>query len=59
MGEAERYEVDFSRAEVRAGQVYIPCPACGKAVLISEPRRVQNDLPTYECPACGAHLVVE
>jgi uncharacterized Zn finger protein len=44
---------------VKLGLVYIPCPACGKPVLISEVGRIKDDPPTFECRSCGAYLVVE
>jgi predicted RNA-binding Zn-ribbon protein involved in translation (DUF1610 family) len=59
MREPDEYEVEAASAEVRHGLVYIPCPACARAVLISEEGRIEEDPPTFECPSCGAILVVE
>jgi predicted RNA-binding Zn-ribbon protein involved in translation (DUF1610 family) len=59
MGERNGNDVEASGADARRGHVYIPCPDCGKAVLISEVGRVDGDPPTYECPSCGALLAVE
>jgi uncharacterized Zn finger protein len=59
MPKRDEYEVEASSAEVKLGLVYIPCPACGKPVLISEVGRIKDDPPTFECRSCGAFLVVE
>jgi uncharacterized Zn finger protein len=59
MPERDENEVEASSADARSGLVYIPCPACSGAVLISEGRRITDDPPTFECPSCGAVLVVE
>jgi predicted RNA-binding Zn-ribbon protein involved in translation (DUF1610 family) len=59
MPKRDEYEVEAASAEVRLGFVYIPCPACGKAVLISEEGRIADDPPTLECRSCGAFLVLE
>ncbi len=37
--------------------VYVPCPACGRGVQLSEENRLAED-DAYECPACGARLIV-
>jgi predicted RNA-binding Zn-ribbon protein involved in translation (DUF1610 family) len=59
MPKRDEYEVEAASAEVRLGLVYIACPACGKAVLISEEGRIEADPPTFECRSCGARLVLE
>lgn len=59
MPKRDEYEVEAASAEVRHGLVFIPCPACGKAVLISEEGRIQDDPPAFECRSCGALLVLE
>jgi predicted RNA-binding Zn-ribbon protein involved in translation (DUF1610 family) len=59
MPKPDEYEVEAAAAEIRRGLVYIPCPACGHAVLISEEGRIRDDPPTFECRSCGAFLVVE
>jgi predicted RNA-binding Zn-ribbon protein involved in translation (DUF1610 family) len=59
MPERKEYEVEAASAEIRQGLVYIPCPACGRAVLISEQGRIEVDPPTVQCPSCGVYLVVE
>jgi uncharacterized Zn finger protein len=59
MPERDEYEVEAASAEIRRGLVYIPCPACGRPVLISEEGRIADDPPTFECRSCGAFLVVE
>jgi predicted RNA-binding Zn-ribbon protein involved in translation (DUF1610 family) len=59
MGERDEHEVEAASLEVRRGLVYVPCPACSGAVLISEEGRIRVDPPTLECPSCGAILVVE
>jgi len=38
--------------------VYVPCPACGRGVRLSDENRIADDADAYECPACGARLVV-
>jgi predicted RNA-binding Zn-ribbon protein involved in translation (DUF1610 family) len=57
--ESDESEVEATSADARRGLVYIPCPACSGAVLISEGRRIRDDPPTFECPSCGAVFVVE
>jgi endogenous inhibitor of DNA gyrase (YacG/DUF329 family) len=37
--------------------VFVPCPACGHGVQLSEDNRANGD-DEYECPTCGARLVV-
>jgi transposase-like protein len=59
MPKKDENEVEAASADVRRGFVYIPCPACGKPVLISEVGRISDDPPTFECRSCGAYLVVE
>jgi transposase-like protein len=59
MGERDEYEVEAASLEVRRGLVYIPCPACTGAVLVSKEGRIRADPPTFECHSCGALLVVE
>jgi transposase-like protein len=59
MAEHDEYEVEAASAEVRRGLVYIACPACRRPVLISKEGRIKDDPPTFECPSCGAYLVVE
>jgi predicted RNA-binding Zn-ribbon protein involved in translation (DUF1610 family) len=59
MPEPDEYEVEAASAEVKHGLVYVACPACGKAVLISEEGRIRHDPPTFECRSCGAFLVLE
>jgi hypothetical protein len=59
MGERDEYEVEAASLEIRRGLVYIPCPACSTAVLVSEEGRIRIDPPTFECPSCGALLVIE
>jgi DNA-directed RNA polymerase subunit RPC12/RpoP len=43
-------------AERQRALVYLPCPACGSAVLLSDEVRVGEDPLTYRCAACGALL---
>ena len=38
--------------------VYVPCPACGRGVQLSNENRLAGEEDVYECPACGARLVV-
>jgi len=59
MPKRDEYEVEAASAQVKLGLVYIPCPACGKPVLISEEGRIKHDPPTFECRSCGAFLVVQ
>ncbi|MGH3062712.1 MAG: hypothetical protein ACRDMK_00085 [Gaiellaceae bacterium] len=40
-----------------AALVFFPCPACGRGVQLSEENRATGD-DEYECPTCGARLVV-
>jgi predicted RNA-binding Zn-ribbon protein involved in translation (DUF1610 family) len=37
--------------------VFVPCPACGRGVQLSDDNRASGD-DEYECPTCGARLVV-
>jgi DNA-directed RNA polymerase subunit RPC12/RpoP len=34
--------------------VYMPCPACSSAVLVSDDAQLETDPPTYRCGTCGA-----
>ncbi len=43
-----------STAERSRPLVYLPCPACGSAVLLSDDARVTGEPPAYECALCGA-----
>jgi predicted RNA-binding Zn-ribbon protein involved in translation (DUF1610 family) len=56
--ERDEYEVEAASAEIRRGLVYIACPSCGRAVLISQEGRIRDDPPTFECRTCGAFLVL-
>jgi predicted RNA-binding Zn-ribbon protein involved in translation (DUF1610 family) len=56
MREPDEYKVEAASAEIRRGLVYLPCPACGRAVLVSEEGRIRDDPPTFECRSCGALL---
>jgi predicted RNA-binding Zn-ribbon protein involved in translation (DUF1610 family) len=38
--------------------VWLPCPACGRGVQLSHENRVADEDGVYECPECGARLVV-
>jgi predicted RNA-binding Zn-ribbon protein involved in translation (DUF1610 family) len=38
--------------------VYVPCPACGRGVQLSDENRLAGEDDVYECPKCGARLVV-
>ena len=38
--------------------VYVPCPACGRGVQLSDANRLVDEDDVYECPRCGARLVV-
>jgi predicted RNA-binding Zn-ribbon protein involved in translation (DUF1610 family) len=55
-----RHEGDDKRkaptSEPRQALVYIPCPACGRTVHLSDATRVFDDPETYECPHCGARF---
>jgi predicted RNA-binding Zn-ribbon protein involved in translation (DUF1610 family) len=46
------------RGEDASRFVYVPCPACGRGVRLSDENRIADEDDTYECPACGARLVV-
>jgi predicted RNA-binding Zn-ribbon protein involved in translation (DUF1610 family) len=50
-------ENDFEAqcADARRALVYVPCPACGRAVELSEENRAEG-ARTYECPNCGARF---
>ncbi len=45
------------RRRAGAALVYVPCPACGRGVQLSDDNRATGD-DEYECPTCGARLVV-
>jgi DNA-directed RNA polymerase subunit RPC12/RpoP len=38
--------------------IYVPCPACRRGVQLSAENRLADEDDVYECPACGARLVV-
>ena len=38
--------------------VHVPCPACGRGVQLSSENRLVDGDDVYECPNCGARLVV-
>jgi endogenous inhibitor of DNA gyrase (YacG/DUF329 family) len=40
-----------------AALVFVPCPVCMRGVQLSEDNRASGD-DEYECPTCGARLVV-
>jgi len=47
-------------ADSRRVFVYLPCPACERAVQLSVETRVEDNPETYECPSCSAlFLLVE
>jgi predicted RNA-binding Zn-ribbon protein involved in translation (DUF1610 family) len=60
MGEQDEHEVEASSADVQfgRGRLYLPCPACRKAVSVARAARAEPEPPTYECPACGTTFVV-
>jgi predicted RNA-binding Zn-ribbon protein involved in translation (DUF1610 family) len=43
----------------RSVLVYLPCPACGRAVRLSDDSRVAREPETYACPNCGARFYLE
>jgi predicted RNA-binding Zn-ribbon protein involved in translation (DUF1610 family) len=45
-------------ADLRRALVYLPCPACGRAVQLSDDTRVDDDPETYECSSCGARFLL-
>jgi predicted RNA-binding Zn-ribbon protein involved in translation (DUF1610 family) len=47
-----------SRDDAARALVYVPCPACGKAVQLLDENRVVDEPDTYGCPNCGARLVL-
>ncbi|HEV2901620.1 MAG TPA: hypothetical protein VGW30_00010 [Gaiellaceae bacterium] len=52
------HEKPRSHDDAARALVYVPCPACGRAVQLSDDHRVANDADAYECPNCGARMVV-
>jgi predicted RNA-binding Zn-ribbon protein involved in translation (DUF1610 family) len=60
MANQER-DSDLERDEQRgrSALVYRPCPACGRAVLLSDDSRIAREPETYECPNCGARFYLE
>jgi hypothetical protein len=38
--------------------IYLPCPACKRAVRLSDENRVHRPPDTYECPSCTARFVL-
>jgi predicted RNA-binding Zn-ribbon protein involved in translation (DUF1610 family) len=38
--------------------IYMPCPACGRAVQLSDDNLAGGDPDTYECPNCGARFLL-
>jgi predicted RNA-binding Zn-ribbon protein involved in translation (DUF1610 family) len=60
MAKSNRPHEDFE-ARGRTGSrvlVYLPCPGCARAVLLSDETRVGDDPETYECPSCDARFVL-
>jgi predicted RNA-binding Zn-ribbon protein involved in translation (DUF1610 family) len=56
---ASRKGEDRPRRERAAkALVYVPCPACGRAVQLSGDNRVPGEHDVYGCPHCGARLVL-
>jgi predicted RNA-binding Zn-ribbon protein involved in translation (DUF1610 family) len=45
------------RTDDASALVFLPCPACRHGVQLSEDNRANGD-DEYECPNCGARLVV-
>jgi predicted RNA-binding Zn-ribbon protein involved in translation (DUF1610 family) len=39
--------------------IYLPCPACGRAVQLSDENRVHGEPDTYVCPNCGNRFVLD
>jgi predicted RNA-binding Zn-ribbon protein involved in translation (DUF1610 family) len=46
------------REQVRS-LIYLPCPACGRAVQLTDDNRADGEPDTYVCPNCTARLVVD
>ena len=59
MASQEQDDSSESRDAAVRALVYVPCPACGRAVQLSEDNRLAGDEDVYACPNCGARLVVE
>ena len=38
--------------------IYLPCPACGRAVQLSDDNRAGGEPDTYVCPSCAARFVL-
>jgi predicted RNA-binding Zn-ribbon protein involved in translation (DUF1610 family) len=55
MGSPEEHDVEASVARTGA-RVYVPCPACGSAVLLGYENRASYDPDSYDCPSCDARL---
>ena len=57
MASREEHETPQPSDDARA-LIYVPCPACGKAVQLSEDNRVVDEPDTYGCPSCGARILL-
>ena len=58
-GQEENQDFEAHEAGPGGTRVYLPCPACGRAVLLSDEARVAVDPQTYECPNCDARFYLE
>ncbi len=47
-----------SGSEQARALIYLPCPACGRAVQLSDENRVFGEPDTYVCPSCDNRFVL-
>jgi len=58
-GSKEPNDFEAHGSARRGALVYLPCPGCRQAVLLSDETRVAEDPETYECPRCEARFILE
>jgi DNA-directed RNA polymerase subunit RPC12/RpoP len=58
MASQQRDDEPGRRNDDASRLVYVPCPACGRGVRLSDENRIAGEDDAYECPACGARLIV-
>jgi predicted RNA-binding Zn-ribbon protein involved in translation (DUF1610 family) len=55
----EEHAPEPQDSEPARSLIYLPCPACGRAVQLSDDNRARGEPDTYVCPSCAASFVVD
>jgi predicted RNA-binding Zn-ribbon protein involved in translation (DUF1610 family) len=55
----EEHAPHSQASEQARSLIYLPCPACGRAVQLSDDNRAGGEPDTYVCPSCAARFVVD